>query len=252
MRWLRCPEGKHPRAGNIPLASRRLVLRILQFPRKSGKVRGHGDCPIIAANRSFWSMAVVRNAAVDRPFRCLRFRAKDTTMKATFHIAAALTALLTLTVPAAAQTVGESTPPSSEGTAASATPAAETPAPADTTAEEEANASWKKGRPITIQYLRARRTSAASTCSRPRRIGVEFKGFKLDFGAAFTSQAQDLSHRNTAAPNVVNGVNANQLQNIGFGFTTRRRTCPCTHNLRPASACSSPAISRRATTTSRG
>jgi hypothetical protein len=76
-------------------------------------------------------------------------------MKATFHIAAALTALLTLTVPAAAQTVGESTPPSSEGTAASATPAAETPAPADTTAEEEANASWKKGRPITIQYLRA-------------------------------------------------------------------------------------------------
>src|SRR5690606_20218544 len=48
--------------------------------------------------------------------------------------------------------------------------------------------------------------------------GVEFTGFKLDFGAAFTSQVQDLAHRNTAVPNMVNGVDANQLQNIGFGF----------------------------------
>ena len=47
---------------------------------------------------------------------------------------------------------------------------------------------------------------------------MEFTGFKLDFGAAFTSQVQDLSHSNTAAPNVVNGVNANQLADIGFGF----------------------------------
>ena len=48
--------------------------------------------------------------------------------------------------------------------------------------------------------------------------GAEFTGFKLDFGAAFTSQVQNLSHSNTAAPNVVNGVNANQLADIGFGF----------------------------------
>ena len=48
--------------------------------------------------------------------------------------------------------------------------------------------------------------------------GVEFTGFKLDFGAAFTSQVQNLSHGNTAAPNMVNGVNANQLADIGFGF----------------------------------
>jgi hypothetical protein len=50
--------------------------------------------------------------------------------------------------------------------------------------------------------------------------GVEFTGFKLDFNAAFTSQLQDLTHRNTAGPNVVNGVDANQLQTIGFGFNT--------------------------------
>ena len=48
--------------------------------------------------------------------------------------------------------------------------------------------------------------------------GAEFKGFRLDFGAAFTSQVQNLSHSNSATPNIVNGVNANQLQTIGFGF----------------------------------
>jgi hypothetical protein len=48
--------------------------------------------------------------------------------------------------------------------------------------------------------------------------GVEFKGFRLDFGAAFTSQVQNLTHSNTATPVIVNGVNANQLQTIGFGF----------------------------------
>ena len=29
--------------------------------------------------------------------------------------------------------------------------------------------------------------------------GVEFSGFKLDFGAAFTSQVQSLSHRNSVS-----------------------------------------------------
>ena len=48
--------------------------------------------------------------------------------------------------------------------------------------------------------------------------GVEYTGFKLDWGAAFTSQVQSLTHSNTADPNVVDGVNANQLADIGFGF----------------------------------
>jgi len=39
-----------------------------------------------------------------------------------------------------------------------------------------------------------------------------------DFGAGFTSQLQNLSHSNTAAPNMVNAVNAKQLADIGRGF----------------------------------
>jgi hypothetical protein len=52
----------------------------------------------------------------------------------------------------------------------------------------------------------------------PKDAGVEYTGFKLDFGAAFTSQLQSLKHENGAAPNVVNGINANQLADIGTGF----------------------------------
>ena len=52
----------------------------------------------------------------------------------------------------------------------------------------------------------------------PKAPGVEYTGFKLDWGAAFTSQVQSLSHSNTATPNMVSGVNTNQLADIGFGF----------------------------------
>ena len=52
----------------------------------------------------------------------------------------------------------------------------------------------------------------------PKNDGIPFTGFKLGWGAAFTQQFQGLSHSNAAAPNVVNGVNRNQLQNIGHGF----------------------------------
>ena len=48
--------------------------------------------------------------------------------------------------------------------------------------------------------------------------GVEYKGFRVDFGAAFAAQFQGLRHENAAEPNVVNGVNANQLIEIGNGF----------------------------------
>ena len=49
--------------------------------------------------------------------------------------------------------------------------------------------------------------------------GVEFTGFKLDIGASFTSQVQNLSHSNTAVP--VDGAAAStptSSSNIGFGF----------------------------------
>ncbi len=47
---------------------------------------------------------------------------------------------------------------------------------------------------------------------------VGYDGFKLKWGAAFTQQFQMLDHENTAAANVVNGVNANELMKIGAGF----------------------------------
>src|SRR5262249_52903170 len=45
-----------------------------------------------------------------------------------------------------------------------------------------------------------------------------YTGFQLQWGAAFTQQFQHLDHENTAAPNVVGGVNLNQLIDIGGGF----------------------------------
>ena len=48
--------------------------------------------------------------------------------------------------------------------------------------------------------------------------GAEYKGFRVDFGAAFAAQFQGLRHENAAAPNVVNGVDANKLIEIGNGF----------------------------------
>jgi hypothetical protein len=139
-------------------------------------------------------------------------------MRTTLRIATALTALLAMTSPAAAQQVAE---PATPGTTAStpkataADPAAEAAAAA---AAAEAEASWKKGRPVRIQYLRAQDKRGLNTFETTKDPGVEFTGFKFDFGAAFTSQVQNLSHSNTAAPNMVNGVDANRLADMGFGF----------------------------------
>jgi hypothetical protein len=78
--------------------------------------------------------------------------------------------------------------------------------------------SWKKGRPQTIQYLRAQDKRGINVFETTKDPGVEFTGFRIDFGAAFTSQVQNLSHRTSALPNIVNGANTNQLADIGFGF----------------------------------
>src|SRR5215212_2217730 len=110
----------------------------------------------------------------------------------------------------------------SPGTAATKPRTTSADAPVEKTAEEkaaeEAKKSWTEGRPMTIQYLRAPDKRGLNQFETTKVPGAEFKGFKLDFGAAFTSQVQNLSHRNSATPNTVNGVDANQLANIGFGF----------------------------------
>lgn len=85
-------------------------------------------------------------------------------------------------------------------------------------AQEATPAPNEPGRTINIQYYRPLDQRGINVFETTKEPGAEFTGFKLDFGASFTSQVQNLSHRNSAVPNVVNGVNTNQLADIGFGF----------------------------------
>lgn len=72
--------------------------------------------------------------------------------------------------------------------------------------------------PIMIQHLRPYDQRGVDVFEQPKTDTVPFRGFTIRWGAAFTQQFQGLSHSNTAAPRVVNGVNANQLITIGHGF----------------------------------
>ena len=141
-------------------------------------------------------------------------------MNTTIRLATTFSALLMLTAPLSARQA----PDDSKGTGASGgtadRPAAAAPVEKtdEEKAAEEAKKSWTEGRPVSIQYLRAPDKRGLNVFETTKDPGAEFKGFKLDFGAAFTSQVQNLSHKNTAAASMVNGVNANQLADIGFGF----------------------------------
>ena len=108
-------------------------------------------------------------------------------MRSTRRLVTALSALLFTAAPLAAQ---------------------EAPAPAPT----------EQGRKVTIQHLRPADQRGVNMFETPKDPGVEYTGFKIDFGAAFTSQVQNLRHETRAVPVIVNGVNTNQLADIGFGF----------------------------------
>ena len=140
-------------------------------------------------------------------------------MTSRLHRSLALAMMLALAAPAMAQQPAEAPAGSDKPAATPAAPAATASKP--TTKEEEAaaaEASWKKGRPVVMQYYRPQDKRGLTVFETTKIPGVEFTGFKLDFGAGFTAQLQDLTHRNTAAPVMVNGVDANQLANIGLGF----------------------------------
>jgi hypothetical protein len=138
-------------------------------------------------------------------------------MRATLRFAAVLGTFLALGSPVAAQ-------PSSDGGSPYAVSAptdttAPTPPPTpEAAAAAAAKDSWTKGRTIAMQYFRPQDKRGLNIFETSKEPGVEFTGFKLDFNAAFTSQVQSLSHHNTAEPVIVNGVNTNQLADIGFGF----------------------------------
>jgi hypothetical protein len=141
----------------------------------------------------------------------LSFARKDTIMKRLYRFALAVGTIALCAVPAAAQ---QEQPAAYNRDAGASAPTAGEEAQAD----PAANDAWKKGRPITMQYYRPLDQRGINMFETSKEPGVDYTGFKLDFGAGFTSQLQNLSHRNTAAPNMVNGVNANQLADIGFGF----------------------------------
>jgi hypothetical protein len=128
-------------------------------------------------------------------------------MTTTFRFASALAAWLALTAaPAAAQQAGNgSAPPATPVTADKPSNDAETEA----ATQESILNSWKKGRPISMQYFRPQDKRGINVFETTKEPGVKFEGFKVDFNAAFTSQVQNVSHSNTAAPKLVD---------IGFGF----------------------------------
>jgi hypothetical protein len=99
---------------------------------------------------------------------------------------------------------------------AASSAAAQEPQDADTTGSEPP--SKVKERLIVLQHFRPQDQRGLNIFETPKEPGVEYTGFRVDFGAAFATQVQSLKHENAAAPNVVNGVNANQLADIGFGF----------------------------------
>ena len=72
--------------------------------------------------------------------------------------------------------------------------------------------------PTVISHLNPHDARALNQFEPPKREGAPYQGFKLQWGAAFTQQFQALRHENTATPNVVAGVNTNELVKIGSGF----------------------------------
>jgi hypothetical protein len=126
-------------------------------------------------------------------------------MKRLALLAPTLGVMLTLASPAAAQEAAPATPADSTAQAAPADPHAKA-------------TNWKKGREIPIQYFRPLDKRGINVFETTKVAGAEFTGFKMDFGASFTAQVQDLKHYTTSKAVVVDGKNTNELANIGFGF----------------------------------
>jgi len=71
-----------------------------------------------------------------------------------------------------------------------------------------------------IQHLRPTNQCGVNMFEPPKEETpqIPFTGLKIDWGVAFSQTFQSLKHDNTALPNIVNGVNTNQLAIIGPGF----------------------------------
>ena len=71
-----------------------------------------------------------------------------------------------------------------------------------------------------IQYIRKADVRGLNVFESPKTEGADYTGLKLSWGGAFSQEFQNLTHENTAAPKLVNGVNQNALMPIGSGFNT--------------------------------
>ena len=122
---------------------------------------------------------------------------EDTIMRPTFVSPPHSRALLALASPAAAQTTADrAARPRRRPTAGRGT-GRRRPAEAEAAEAVDGRPGRRAGRSrsSTSGAQDQRGLNVFETTKDP---GVEFTGFKLDFGAAFTSQVQNLSHRNTA------------------------------------------------------
>ena len=123
-------------------------------------------------------------------------------MKTLTSVLIAMTALANA-MPVMAQNVSDTTPKPVATTDSTAAKKTENPSSVQT---------------IEIQRLRPVDARGLNVYEAPKNDGVPYTGFKLAWGAAFTQQFQGLGHYNSAAPNVVSGVNKNQLMTLGHGF----------------------------------
>jgi len=103
------------------------------------------------------------------------------------------------------------------GDATSGTNAPEAQA-ADTVEKPSLKSALSTLKRIEVQNYRPVDQRGINMFEAPKDDGSTYKGFALQWGASFTQQYQGLNHENTATPNVVGGVNQNQLIEIGGGF----------------------------------
>jgi hypothetical protein len=99
-------------------------------------------------------------------------------------------------------------------------PAATAPAPTDSQPDKKsATKPIRYYTPsIEIQHIRPLDARGLNIFESPKEPGAKYEGFKLAWGGAFAQQFQNLTHENSAAPKMVNGVNQNSLVPIGSGF----------------------------------
>lgn len=71
-----------------------------------------------------------------------------------------------------------------------------------------------------IQRIRPLSRLGLTTFEDPKRDTTTFSGIRVSFGGGFAQDFQSLTHETDAAPNIVNGVDANALTEIGAGFNT--------------------------------